>query len=173
MKILATVLGCAIFVSLVVVAFIYSGIYDYSTLHASNPIVSWALTEISDRSIAVRIASIVVPSGLDQPEVIQAGGQLFVEEHCWLCHRAPGLLPTAIAQGLDLPPTDLFSASRQPSMQRMFWIIRNGVKMTAMPGFGEIFSDDEIWSIAAFLKSAPGMSAQEFAWRTDRPPYPN
>lgn len=35
-----------------------------------------------------------------------------------------------------------------------YWKIKNGIRMTGMPSFGDIFSDDQIWQIAAMLASA-------------------
>ena len=165
MKILLTVLACAILALLGALGFIYSGLYDVAALHPDNPVIAWALHKTSDQSVAMRIGSIEVPTGLDSAEVVQAGGKLF-GENCVVCHGGPGLKPTDIAQGLNPPPVNLFNPRRHPRMNEMFWFIRNGVKMTAMPGFGKTHSDDDIWKLAAFLRTAPGMSSQDFAAET-------
>ena len=48
----------------------------------------------------------------------------------------------------------------------MFWVVKNGIKMTGMPSFGAIgVPDAEIWSIVAFLKKLPTVSDADFkAW---------
>jgi mono/diheme cytochrome c family protein len=51
-------------------------------------------------------------------------------------------------------------------MDEMFRFIKYGVKMTAMPGFAKTLSDDKIWQLAAFLRTAPGMSPGDFALQT-------
>ena len=165
MKILLTVLACVILALAGTLAFIYSGIYDVAALHPDNPVIAWALHKTSDQSVAMRIGSIEVPAALDTAQAVQAGGKLF-GDHCVVCHGGPGLQPTDIAQGLNPPPANLFSPRRHPRMNEMFWFIKNGVKMTAMPGFGKTHSDDDIWKLAAFLRTAPGMSAQDFAAKT-------
>ena len=165
MKILLTVLACLILAAFGALGFIYSGIYDVAALHPDNPAVAWALHETADQSVAARLGGIEVPPGLDRPEVIQAGGKLF-REHCVVCHGGPGLQPTDIAEGLNPAPARLFRAGRHPRMNEMFWFIKNGVKMTGMPGFGKTHSDDDIWALAAFLRTAPGMSPQDFADKT-------
>ena len=35
----------------------------------------------------------------------------------------------------------------------LFWIIKNGIRMTGMPGFDEIHSDDEIGDLVRYLRS--------------------
>jgi mono/diheme cytochrome c family protein len=38
----------------------------------------------------------------------------------------------------------------------MFWIMKNGIGMTAMASFGEeVFKDDQIWAMVDFLKNLP------------------
>ncbi len=53
-------------------------------------------------------------------------------------------------------------------------MIKNGIKMTGMPGFGLINVDDrEIWTIVAFVKKLPNVSADEFkAWSQPAPANP-
>jgi hypothetical protein len=41
--------------------------------------------------------------------------------------------------------------------------------MTAMPGFAPSYSDDEIWSLVAFLNGLPGISASDYAAKTGVP----
>jgi mono/diheme cytochrome c family protein len=166
-KILLTILACIVVAVLGAVGFIYSGWYDVGALTPDNQVVAWALHNVSDRSINARLAGITVPpdADLDKPDMIKAGGHIFAE-NCVVCHGGPGLKPTAIAEGINPQPPNLFRANRKPRMNEMFRFIKYGVKMTAMPGFGKTHSDDDIWSVAAFLRKAPGMTPQDFATLT-------
>ncbi len=161
-KILLTVVACIALGLAGAVGFIYSGIYDVSALQPDNAIVRWALHTTSDRSVDARLAGIVVPPGLDQPQAIRAGGLMFAQ-NCVVCHGGPGLKPTDISQGLNPSPPNFFRANRKPWMEEMFRFIKYGVKMTAMPGFGKTHTDDQIWQVAAFLNKAPGMTPTDFA----------
>jgi mono/diheme cytochrome c family protein len=53
---------------------------------------------------------------------------------------------------------------RQPG--QLFWVVKHGIKMTGMPSFGAIGTDDkEIWSIVAFVKALPNVSEADYkAW---------
>ena len=168
MKIVLTVLVCIVLACAGALGFIYSGIFDVAAAHPDNPLLAWALSKTSNRSIISRLGSIEVPATLDHPELIQAGAKLF-GTRCVVCHGGPGLPAGEIAQGLNPAPPNLFSATRQPNAGRYFWFIKNGVKMTAMPAFGKTHSDDDIWALVAFLRTAPGMSPQDFATKTGRP----
>jgi mono/diheme cytochrome c family protein len=169
LKILLTIVICIVVGVAGAIGFVYSGLYDVSASTPDNPIVSWALHTTSDRSVDARLDGIVMPAGLDAPPAIAAGGHLFAE-NCVVCHGGPGLKPTAIASGLNPQPPNLFRAGRKPWPEEMFRFIKYGVKMTAMPAFGKPFSDDQIWQLAAFLNTAPGMSADAFAKATEAKP---
>ena len=164
-KILLTIVGCIIVAVAGGIAFIYSGIYDVSALQPDNPVVAWAVHTTSDHSVDARLSGLQEPPGLDKPEVIQSGARFF-GEHCVVCHGGPGLQPTDIAQGLNPAPPNLFRSTRKNSTVEMFAFIKNGVKMTAMPGFGKTLTDDKIWAVASFLHTAPGISPQDFAAQT-------
>ena len=46
--------------------------------------------------------------------------------------------------------------------EELFWVIKNGVKMTGMPAWGPTHSDAKLWAIVAFLEKLPQMSAQQY-----------
>ncbi|WP_421912500.1 c-type cytochrome [Mesorhizobium sp.] len=162
MKILLTIFGCLVAAAVGGLVFIYSGVYDVSATTPDNPIVAWAVHKASDRSVGARLSAIKVPAGLDQPATIAAGAHLF-SQNCSVCHGGPGLERTAIAQGLNPQPPDLFRATRVPAADENFQFIKYGVKMTAMPGFGPSQTDEQIWSLVAFLGVAPGMTAPDYS----------
>jgi mono/diheme cytochrome c family protein len=41
----------------------------------------------------------------------------------------------------------------EKSDAELFWITRNGLSFTAMPGFGDQYSDQDIWQIVAYIRS--------------------
>jgi hypothetical protein len=52
----------------------------------------------------------------------------------------------------------------------VFWVIKNGVKMTAMPAFGKTQDDQTIWKLAAFLYKGHGISARDFEKQSSAKP---
>ena len=63
-------------------------------------------------------------------------------------------------------PPDLKEIANARSPQQLFWVIKNGIDMTGMPGFGLIETPDrELWTIVAFVKKLPSVSEADFkAW---------
>ena len=67
-----------------------------------------------------------------------------------------------IGKGLYPTPPDLALAARRYTAAELFWIIKNGIKMTGMPAWSD-HSDEEIWATVAFLqKLGNGMTEQQY-----------
>jgi mono/diheme cytochrome c family protein len=163
--VLLTLLSSAALVVVAGFAYVYSGTFDIAAIHPDNAAMAWIIHQVSDRAVGARVSENTEPPGLDKSEIISAGAKLYAE-NCAICHNGPGLKPTKISTGLNPMPPDLFYAGRDADAAEQFWFIKNGVKMTAMPGFGPSLSDSEIWSLAAFIKSAPGITAADFTAKT-------
>jgi mono/diheme cytochrome c family protein len=51
---------------------------------------------------------------------------------------------------------DLGSPSvQQWSNAELFWIIKNGIRQSGMPGFARIHPDDTIWDLVHYVRSIP------------------
>ena len=35
----------------------------------------------------------------------------------------------------------------------LYWIVRNGIRNTAMPGFANIYSEEELWNVVRYVRS--------------------
>jgi len=71
-----------------------------------------------------------------------------------MCHGQDGLTPTQI--GLSLFPTT--PSLGTPDVQRysdpeLFWLVKNGIRLTGMPGFGRIYSDEQIWDLVRYMRT--------------------
>jgi mono/diheme cytochrome c family protein len=161
MKIVLTVVACIMLAIVGGLLFIYSGLYDVSAMKAHNPVVAWVLHKTFTESVAYRSQGLQPSSDLETPENVRSGARFF-RDNCVICHGAPGVPPTDVSQGLLPSPPDLLSAARHNEPAEVFWIVKNGVKMTGMPAFGKTQSDEQIWAIAAFLHKSRGIAAQEF-----------
>ena len=140
----------------------YSGLYDVSATSGHNPLVAWVLHKTYLQSLHRHAASIQVPSDLMSVGNVEAGAR-FYRDTCMACHGAPGQKLSPIGQGIVPPAPQLLSATRRNNPHMMFWVIKNGVKMTGMPAFGKTQDDQTIWDLTAFLYKGRGISAQDFA----------
>ncbi|MCZ4354597.1 cytochrome c [Roseovarius aestuarii] len=166
---LLTIAGTLVITSVVVAAgayaFVNSGIYDVSATTPHSRMMYWATHQTMEHSVGRRMDANVVPAGLDLPTEISAGAALYVE-NCVTCHGSPDRERSAISQGLNPQPPDLFSATREPDPAENFQFIKYGVKMTGMPGFAGTQTDEQIWALVAFLNTTPGQTAVDFAHAT-------
>ncbi|HYO16017.1 MAG TPA: cytochrome c [Thermoanaerobaculia bacterium] len=162
-----TVLTLAGFVAVLVLAglaFIYSGVYDVSASSPDAGLIQWALETTQERSVhraAEELAENAQVPNLDDPGLIRTG---LVHYHamCVTCHGAPGVPISEIGQGLSPYPPELAAEAEEEEPAEVFWVVKNGIKMTGMPAFGVTHSDEEIWAITAFLKRMPKLSPQEY-----------
>ncbi|MGH6795126.1 MAG: c-type cytochrome [Methylocella sp.] len=81
---------------------------------------------------------------------------------CVVCHGAPGKERSDIGKSLRPEPPNLAEASQQWSSAELFWIVKNGIRMTGMPAFGPTHQDEQIRNFVGFVRRLPQMSAEEF-----------
>ena len=146
-----------IFIGLII---IFSGWYNVSAIHRETGILRWVLNTTSDNSVEKHAEGISVPD-LNSIEKIKEGFTHY-NEMCVGCHGAPGKQETELAKGLDPEAPDLSESAKDMAAQELFWVTKNGIKMTGMPAWGKTHSDDKIWNIVAFLEKLPGMTGAEY-----------
>jgi mono/diheme cytochrome c family protein len=124
--------------------------------------VGWFLATVRNHSIETQSAAIVPPA-LNDPDLIRTGVHEY-DAMCATCHGAPGREPSEVGRGLNPPPPKLGITEVQAySDAELYWIIKHGIRMTGMPAFGPTHDERTVWSLVAFLRSLPGMSAQQYA----------
>ncbi|OGF98586.1 MAG: hypothetical protein A2Z86_05820 [Candidatus Glassbacteria bacterium GWA2_58_10] len=140
--------------------FIYSGLYNISAIHKDNALVRWVLETTMEHSLRHHAAAVQVPA-LDDSAMIHTGFVNF-REMCVECHGAPGVEAGELAAGLNPPAPDLTAASMLLSPAELFWITKNGVKMTGMPAWGPTHPDEKIWGIVAFMGKLSGLTPADY-----------
>lgn len=141
-------------------AFIYGGVYNIGADVPHSKIVYGALEELRDNSIARHARNIVVPSDLNTQKRIQTGAGLY-QEMCTGCHLGPGLERTEMSEGL-YPAAPELARGDDLSPAEQFWVIKHGVKLSAMPAWGKTHSDDLIWDMVALIRQLPKMSPDQY-----------
>jgi len=139
---------------------IFTGSYDVSAANSENSLMRWVLSTTSDNSIEHHAKGIEVPPLGDSAQVVM--GFEHYQEMCVTCHGAPGVERSEIGKGLNPHGPNLAKSIGDLSDAELFWITKNGIKMTGMPAFGKTHSDDKIWAIVSFVKKLPKMNPIEF-----------
>ena len=160
MRTVVTVVLVLVVLALAAVGFIYSGIYDVAATTPDTGLIQWALETTQHSSVHRRAEEVEAPPSLDDPNLIRTG---LIEYHelCVVCHGAPGVPISPIGQGLNPSPPELANESDEEAGE-LFWVTKNGIKMTGMPAFGVTHSDEELWAIVAFMKKMGDLSPEEY-----------
>jgi cytochrome c553 len=107
---------------------------------------------------------------LADPGLILLGAQHYVNT-CVSCHGGPGMGQSPLALMMRPAPQHLPAVVAQFTDEELFWILREGVRFSAMPAWPAETNFGEIWAVVAFLRQLPDMSADEFAaYRTGTDP---
>lgn len=139
---------------------VYAGAYNVAATDAHADLTRWALSTTSRNSIATRAEGLELP-GTFTPEVIEAGAASYASM-CAHCHAGPGVERAGWAGGMRPLPPELTHAATEWEASEVFWIIRNGLKLSGMPAFGPDHGDEAIVSLTAFVKQLPGMTHEEY-----------
>ncbi|WP_111497055.1 MULTISPECIES: c-type cytochrome [Marinobacter] len=142
-------------------AFVYSGVYNVTATEAHGPIGQWALHTTMRQSVASRAVDIEVPADLSDEAMIRQGARAY-DQLCAACHLKPGQDSSLIRTGLNPTPPDLTQAGDW-TPEEQFWIIKNGIRMTGMPAWGETHDDADLWELTAFVRHLPSLSEPQYA----------
>jgi mono/diheme cytochrome c family protein len=141
-------------------AFVYLGVYNIAADAPHTRPVYALLDGLRDRSIAVRASGISPPADLDSAARLSAGAGLY-SEMCSGCHLAPGMKPTELSQGL-YPQAPELAKPNDLGPAEQFWVIKHGIKLSAMPAWGKTHSDPLIWDLVAFVRKLPSLSPDAY-----------
>ena len=164
---LSVIGALAILGSIGAAVFFFGGYFNVAASHPDSEVVNWALVKVRIASITRRATDQPPAGTLDDPATIQAGALAYSKNGCANCHGQPGVESATFSEGLN-PQPDLRKVITDRRPQELFWVIKNGIKMTAMPSFDmdkPPVRDKEIWTIVAFLTKLSSVSDKNFkAW---------
>ncbi len=140
---------------------IWFGLFNISARVEHWDITSNFIEFVRERSIRSNAEAVTVPDLSDKTRV--ARGAANYAAMCAQCHLAPGFSSSELHEGLYPQPPVLSKPDkheREPI--ETFWIIKNGLKMTAMPAWGIYNSDEQIWDLIALIEALKDMSSDEY-----------
>jgi len=112
-----------------------------------------------DRSVAKRAPKEKSPYAGD-PAAIATGFDHY-RANCVICHGSPDVAGAELSKGINPPAPALGKEGDDTPDGELFWVIKHGIRMTAMPAFGPTHTDEEIWKIVAFIHHLPDLTARE------------
>jgi mono/diheme cytochrome c family protein len=139
----------------VVVALIVFGLTQFSISALPEPggFETSVATRAKDWYISRAVHGQLPSPPKNSPASIAAGNALFGMD-CASCHGQDGRTPTPIGKSMYPRALDLSSREvQQMSDRELFWVIKNGIRLSGMPGFARINSDQEIWELTYYVRS--------------------
>jgi mono/diheme cytochrome c family protein len=122
----------------------------------TEKLAPWVL----DKALERRAREVTDPIAKDPGAV--ARGLSDYREDCLICHGAPGVDAAEFQEGMNPTPPGIDAAVVQNlSDAKLFWVIKNGIRMSGMPAFGLNAKDDEIRDIVAFVRHVPQLTDAE------------
>src|SRR3954463_1525684 len=112
-----------------------------------------------ERSLAMRAMDTYAEKhkpAMDNPTQLTADnlteGAKEYEEHCAFCHGGAKAKLSPMQNKFNPPVPQLVSRVPHDPDNWLFWVTKHGVRMTGMPAWDGVMSDEEIWKVVAFLK---------------------
>jgi mono/diheme cytochrome c family protein len=140
---------------------IEGGLFDATASTPHIPAVGLATHTAFIRSVQVRARDIAAPTRFTAAEV--TAGFRDYDASCAACHGAPGVPNADWAHAMTPAPPYLEDAARRWTPAQLYWIVGQGAKMTAMPAWGEVRTDGQVWDLVAFLEALPYLSSGNYA----------
>ena len=164
---LAGALAAAVVAGLLGLIFMWSGLYNVAASSPHSEPMEWGLHRTMIQSVHRHAKSVVAPERFSAAQV--AAGFCQYEAHCVACHGAAGVAREQWVSGMEPAPPYLLDATSRWNRAELFWIAKNGIKMTGMPAWQDAMSDRDVWSVVAFIEAARQMQPQTYVeWRAQR-----
>jgi len=98
---------------------------------------------------------VIPPAPADSRANTKEGERLF-GTGCGACHGSSGHSPTDAGRWMYPRAADLTSRDTQSyTDQELFWIIKNGIRLSGMPAFGKVEPDEHIWDLVFYVRTLP------------------
>lgn len=125
-------------------------------------ITAWVLHFAMRNAVELRATQVEAPPpDLDADARVLRGAGHYASG-CAPCHGAPGMERSAVARSMTPKPPYLPPDVSAWSDNELFWIVRNGVKFTAMPAWPAVARTEEVWDMVAFLRRLPDMTPEAY-----------
>lgn len=148
--------------------FVISGAMPVATAGTPLPLERW-VAELAIHA-AMRGQTDLKPSVLEDEINLLAGAKIY-SMNCAVCHGIPKRERSLIAQGLFPKPPALLEkedAVTDDETGKIYWFVKNGIRLTGMPGFVNRLSETELWQVSLFLKNADKLPASVNSYLDDQ-----
>ncbi|MGH9631500.1 MAG: c-type cytochrome [Bryobacteraceae bacterium] len=151
---------CVLGIFLLAIGTLYWWISSHGFSARETPSSFEAFLARNARRLATPANARAMSNPVSRTELSIAEARDHFADHCAICHGNDGSGRTQINTGLYPPAPDMRErGTQQLSDGELFYIIRNGVRFTGMPGWGG--EDEENWKLVLFIRHLPTLTQKE------------
>jgi mono/diheme cytochrome c family protein len=164
----ATTAALALAAALGAATVVYGGLYDVASTRQHWQFTHTMLETAMRQSVRMRARDIAEPPLADERMALR--GAACFRDKCVQCHGAPGVSQGDIGKSMQPLPGPLVDAQRHWRPRELYWVTRNGIKMSGMPAWEYRLGEGEIWDLVAFLQRLPDLNASQYRQWLQRAP---
>ena len=159
MKRLLTI-GIVAVLALIACAWIAFAMFNLSALPEPGRAETYFATKAKHALVRHAAASAAIPAGPADVKAAAEEGDKYFGVDCSMCHGATGRKPTDNGRWMYPRAIDLGSTDTQSYSDReLFWIVKNGIRLSGMPAFGKMETDEHIWDLVKYIRTLPAQPA--------------
>jgi len=143
---------------LAVFVYVKSGMMPVTTADPPMPFEKFIAR--SAISVAIQKEENLKPSFVIAEPEIKNATRLYLN-HCAGCHGSIDTPDSKMADAMFPKAPQLFKADdlvTDDPLGKIHWKIKNGLRLTGMPSYQKILSDEEIWQVSSLLQQADHLS---------------
>jgi mono/diheme cytochrome c family protein len=135
--------------------------FNLSALPQPGPLET-RVSDLAKRFFIYRASRHGIPPRPLNTKASVASGGVHYGLDCSICHADDGGAQTPLGRWMYPRAADLTSKQVQSySDKELFWIIQNGIRLTGMPAFGKVESQDHIWDLVNYVRTLRGDSGSQ------------
>lgn len=151
-----TVIGLIVIAVLVAGAWIAFSLFNLSALPEPGALETYLATKSKHMLVHGAAARAAIPPAPVDAKAAAVQGDMYFGVDCSMCHGASGRKPTDNGRWMYPRSIDLGSAETQSYSDReLFWIVKNGIRLSGMPAFGKMERDEHIWDLVEYIRTLP------------------
>jgi mono/diheme cytochrome c family protein len=150
LRVLIVLIALAAGAAMVIVGFAH---IKLDALHEPGHLETLLATRIKRLLVARDSSHGIPPAPTDLQASIKEGDIVYGTD-CAACHGLDGHTPTDTGRWMYPRASDLTSLEvQQYSDRELFWIVKNGIRLSGMPAFGRVEADEHIWNLVHYLRT--------------------
>ncbi len=151
-------------VTLAAGAIFVSGAHGFNAREEPSSLERWIARSARSMALPADAARRANPVS-NRPEVL-AEARAHWADHCATCHANDGSGNSQMGKQTYPPAPDMrLPATQQKTDGELFYIIQNGIRLSAMPAWstGSAHDEQDSWKLVHFIRHLPQLSAEEKA----------